>query len=185
MAVKQDRCEMMPLPDEQQRMLARDVQYEIDEFRNSIEELARLKATGSKDSAWNRALESALLHFRTLRDFFYCQGRYKNSDLFATHYVSSWKPEHDLVFEATLRRIDKRLVHLTIERIPFQSDWPELDEMSAAIEILICKFKESLSPTKAAWFPRLGKSTSRLILGPADNSTVSGPMPTVGRIRKL
>ena len=148
-----------------------------------MEELATLKVAGRRDSAWNRALESALLHFRNLRAFFCGEGNHPQSDVFATHYVTSWNmKKDDPVFKATLQRINKRLAHLTIERLEVQSDRPELDEMSAAIEKLISKFKESLSPTKAGWFPRLGKSTVQFILGPADNSTASGPVPTVGII---
>lgn len=93
--------------------------------------------------------------------------------MFARHYVNLWNAENDPVFGATKDRINKRLAHITIERLEVQSDWPELDEMSAAIEKLICKFEKNLSAEKAVWFPRIGKSTFRGSLGRADNSTVS------------
>jgi hypothetical protein len=173
---------MMPLTEEKQKMLAKDIQYEMDEFRNSFEELENLKSAGRKDSAWNRALESTLLHFRNLRAFFCCEGNHPKSDVIVKHYIDSWIAEEYPVFDATKERIDKRLAHITVERPELRPDWPELVEMNAAIEKLISKFKESLSPAKASWFPSQGKPAFRGILGEADNSTVSTSTPAIGII---
>ena len=170
----------MQITDEQQRMLAVHVQYEIDEFRNSIRELTILKGVGRRDSAWNRALESTLLHFRNLRDFFYGDGNHHKSDVFAAHYIPSWNAksgEDDPVFRVTHRRINQKLAHLTIERIDALSEWP-LDEMNAAIERLLLRFKESLLPAQAAWF-QLGEPAIQITLGHEGNSTVSGQVAAI------
>lgn len=156
----------MQITDEQQKAMAVHVKYEIDEFRNSIQELARLKQVGRRDSEWNRALESALLHFRNLRDFFYGDGNHHKSDVFAAHYIPSWNAksgEDDPVFKVTHRRINQKLAHLTIERIDALAGWP-LDEMNGALDKLIFKFKESLPPAKAVWF-RLDEPAVQIILG--------------------
>lgn len=42
----------MQITDEQQKTMAVHVKYEIDEFRNLIQESARLKATGGGDNGW-------------------------------------------------------------------------------------------------------------------------------------
>jgi hypothetical protein len=47
--------------------MAEHVVYEVKAFQSSIRALAALKKT---DEAWNRTLESTLLHFRILRGFF-------------------------------------------------------------------------------------------------------------------
>ncbi len=180
---------MLILTINQQEKMAGHVQYEIDEFRNSFQELFRLK--GRKNSAWNRALESVLLHFRNLRTFFFGERTRAgaDSDVFATHFISGWKHQRDCVFDTTSKRLNKRLVHLTIERLEPDSDWPELDKMNAAIETLISEFKKPLSPTQASWFPRLDKPTVENVLGAADmlgaadNSTASGPSPSLGPLK--
>src|SRR5713226_7801974 len=106
---------VLRLTPEQQKNLALHVQYEIDEFRSAVQDLPSLRR---RNSEWNRALESALLHFRILRSFFFGEGHHPNSDVFASHYVpTNWNPPKDHVFDATSERINQRLAHLTIERL--------------------------------------------------------------------
>ena len=170
----------MQLTDEQQKAMATHVRYEIVEFRNSIQSLVILKEAGRRNSAWNRALESTLLHFRNLRAFFYGEGNHPKSDVFAAHYVSSWNAksgEDDPVFKVTHRPINQMLSHLTVERIDALSEWP-LEEVNAAIEKLILRFKESLSAAQAVWF-QLDEPAVQITLGHEGNSTVSGQVAPI------
>lgn len=155
---------------EQLKAMAEHAQYEVNEFRKAIRDLPSLR---ERDPDWNRALESALLHFRILRGFFFCEGRH-NDDVFARHYADGWQPTRDDVFDETKDAIDKRLAHLTLERLT-RKNWLELDRMNAAIESLVSEFKKSLSTSQASWFLRLEKPTVQVIFGAASNSTQSGP----------
>ena len=163
------------LTTEQQEAMAKHIQYEIDEFRNSFRDLPGLKI--QKGPIWNRTLESFLLHFRALREFFLCEGTNPKSDVHATDYISTWGPTKDPIFDSTRKAVNKVLTHLTLERVtePTMLNWSGLDRMAAAMETLISEFKKSLSPTRAGWFPKLEESKPTFVLGPEDNNTVSGP----------
>jgi hypothetical protein len=132
--------------------------YEIEEFRKAITKLAKLKR-GEAD--WNNTIESVLLHFRTLRAFFFSEGIGNHpDDLFAEHYVAGWKPTKHAVFEETKSDIDKRLAHLSLRRREVLSrGWP-MAKMRDAIENLILEFKRALKPPEATWFSRLYISSS-------------------------
>jgi hypothetical protein len=157
----------------QQEAMALHVQYEIEEFRNSFQDLPALRG----HRQWNRALESLLLHFRVLRAFFFSEGTYPGSDVHARDYVAIWQPTKDPIFDRTKKAVDKVLAHLTLERVtnPTMLDWPELDGMCAAMETLISEFRKSLSPLQAVWFPRLQKFKSVPTIGTEGNRTDSGP----------
>jgi hypothetical protein len=77
--------------------MARHVQYEIDEFRCSFQDLPGVRNTRQ----WNRTLESVLLHFRVLRAFFFAEGTSPGSDLHACHYIAGWAAKRDSVFDTT------------------------------------------------------------------------------------
>ena len=168
---------MKTLTAAQQQAMAGDVQYELDEFRSAIQaipSLNHLRGSGRR-SEWNRALESALLHFRNLRDFFFKLGKPHRDDVFAEHYVKRWRPKPEAVFDTTKERIDKLLAHLSLGRLQLSREWPELDEMQEAIERGASQFKQSLSPEQAKWFPRLDRPKIHLVIGAGFNSTASGP----------
>lgn len=155
--------------------MAKHIQYEIDEFRNSFQDLPGLRGNSRQ---WNRALESMLLHFRVLRAFFFDEGTHPKSDVHASDFVSSWQPARDLVFDSTKDAVDKTVAHLTLERLthPTMLNWTQLDDMKKAMENLIKQFSQFLSPQQASWFPRLSASQFReTLLGAADNRTDSGP----------
>jgi len=162
------------LTPEQQKGMAEHVQYEIDEFRNSIQDLPGLR---SQSRQWNRTLESVLLHFRVLRAFFFGEGTHPGSDVHASDYITSWQPPKDPVFDSTRKAVDKVLAHLTLERLtkPTLLNWSELDRMNAAVEALITQFSKSLSPPQASWFARLQDFGPMLIIGTDRNRTDSGP----------
>jgi hypothetical protein len=162
------------LPTEQQQgAMAGHVQYEIDEFRKSYRDLPGLKH--EKGPLWNRTLESFLLHFRVLREFFLCEGTNRESDVHAIHYISTCAPTKDTIFDSTRKAVNKVLAHLTLERVtePTMLNWSELDRMAAATETLISEFRKSLSATQVVWFHQLEESKPAFFLGPEDNSTVS------------
>jgi hypothetical protein len=125
--------------------MATHVQYEIDEFRYSFQDLPGVR---NNPHQWNRTLESVLLHFRVLRAFFFAEGTRPGSDLHACHYIAGWAAKRDPVFDTTKKAIDKKLAHLTLERLAPDKDWSELDQMNKAIEDLTTQFKKSLSPTR-------------------------------------
>ena len=160
--------------DTQLEQMVPHLKYEINEFRRSLKDLP-----GTRDKPeWNRTLESVLLHFRALRAFFFSEGTNPDSDVFASHYVSGWKPVRDLVFHQTKVAIDKTVAHLTIERLQSDSvQWRELDAMSSAIERLILDFKNALPTPREKWFVDLDAAVDTPVVVAvfvhADNSTVS------------
>ncbi len=155
---------------EELRGMAGHIQYEIDEFRNAIRKLDGLKESSAD---WNSTIELALLHFRNLRDFF-GNTRSKMDDVLAKDYIGSWQPKSDPIFEQTREDINKRLAHLTLARL---SPWnPPLKDMNGAIEALISDFEKQLTQEQVSWFPHR-KSRVNVILGAANYSTQSGPIP--------
>ena len=168
----------MPTHEELHKMSGH-VRYEISEFKKGIEEFHRLIDT--KDPARDRALESALLHFRVLRDFLLHQKEKYDDDVLAVHYVEAgiWKPKiTSKVFEETRQHLDKRLAHLSLRRIKESEkewNWP-LDVMSKALGELIMQFYVSLPPDKRDWFKDLKQATVTVTfgLGAADSRTDSG-----------
>ena len=163
--------------DEELKGMGAQVEYEISEFRSSVREFAFLKTLAHADiSAKNRALESALLHFRILRAFFFAEvaGDKDNDNVFARHYCAPahWEPKKDPVFEATKKALNKRLAHLTLKRLTAKS-WDELDSMIQAIEANVEHFVKSLPPARAQWFPSLPQSASIITVGDASNNTLS------------
>ena len=75
---------------EELKGMAGHVSYEVDEFRKAVQMLSKLN---NAELEWNATLESVLLHFRILRDFFISEGR--GDDMCARHYVSDWAPTRD------------------------------------------------------------------------------------------
>lgn len=152
--------------------MAVQICYEIQELQGSLSALAKSEEL---DPAYNRTLESVLLHFRNLRGFFIDDP--KRDDVSARHYVESWKPNPDLVsvFDETKVNLDKRLSHLTWERLSIPVNWP-LDRMQTAINRLFEDFEKALTPPQDQWFcpANIGPKGAELL---ASNiyATASGP----------
>ena len=99
--------------------------------------------------------------------------------MYASHYVGKWPhtpfeldpTRQQSVFARTKASIDKRLAHLTTERLK-PHVWTELNEMRSAMEALIGEFKTALSGEPATWFPRLTAQV-KFTLGPESASTTS------------
>ena len=165
--------------DEELCKMSGHVHYEISEFKKGIEDFHHLRDT--KDPARDRALESALLHFRVLRDFFLDLTVNSDDDVLAVHYVGagSWKPKtSSKVFEETRKHLNKRLAHLSLHRIKESEKewtWP-LDEMNKALGELIAQFYVSLPSDKKDWFRDLKEETVTVTfgLGTANCRTDSG-----------
>ncbi len=162
------------LTTEQLKGMAEHVQYEVDEFKNSFQDLPGLR---SQRRQWNRTLESVLLHFRVLRAFFFNEGTHPGSDVHASDYIAAWQMPKDPVFDSTKKAVDKVLAHLTLERLtnPTLLNWSELDQMNAAMEALVTQFSKSLSPSQVSWFPRLQELRPMPTIGAEGNRTDSGP----------
>ncbi len=151
--------------------MAVEICYELHEFYGSLSVVDNPKS----DPAHNRTLESVLLHFRNLRGFFIDAP--KRDDVSAKHYVASWKPNPDTVFDETKVNLDKRLSHLTWERLSIPVNWP-LDRMQTAIERLFEDFKKALTPPQDQWFcpANIGPKGAELLAGNV-YATASGPPP--------
>jgi hypothetical protein len=135
---------------DQLKAMAEHVRYEVVEFRKAVQSLHALT---NKDAQWNPILESGLLHFRVLRGFFFAEGG-KADDVFATHYIGGWKPKRASVFDATKDALDKRIAHLTLERLtPW--GWDLLGEMSKVVQELVHDFKSGLAEPERSWFANL------------------------------
>jgi len=149
--------------------MASHVVYEIDMFRRGF---ARWRTLHEDDPDWNPALENALLHFRVLREFFLDPPK-KADDVAASDYSEDWDPLLPRILEDTKEEIDKRLAHLTLQRLIRPGPWKR-GEMEAAMESLITSFKKSLVGREATWFFRLGvKSSAKIIVGDVCGSTES------------
>ena len=160
--------------------MAVQICYELHEFRGSLSAELRLDKS---DPAYKRTVESVLLHFRNLRCFFFEEPSKRADDVLAKHYVQSWNPNRDKMFDETRNDLNKKLAHLSWKRLTIpRVDWP-LRKMQTAINELFDDFIKALTPPRDQWFPCANIAPKGAEL-PASNSgaTASGPPPTsVGR----
>ncbi|MHC2067587.1 hypothetical protein ACYFX5_08945 [Bremerella sp. T1] len=150
------------------------VVYELEALRKSFEILIELQkdsriGTGhGPNSKWeiNIHLESFLLHFRQLRDFFYGIKNPHRDDLFATDFITDWDEECPS-FIADLRgKLNASLAHISTQRsqyMPPNDDW-ELEKMTAMLRKTIDKFdRKCIEEGISSWFDypqRLGTQDS-------------------------
>jgi len=145
------------------------VLYEVDMFRRCF---TRWRALNEDHSDWNPTLESSLLHFRVLREFFLSPAPKYEDDVLACDYIThtQWKPSQHKIFAETKEEIDKRLAHLTTRRLQPPVLWKR-GEMEAAVEELVASFKSSLRDPVSGWFAKL--ETGRLQAVSAQDVSVS------------
>jgi hypothetical protein len=160
---------------EELREMAGHVAYEVEQFRESVAECATLMTTGRvlNRNQWNRALESALLHFRILRGFFIDTPTGKDAS--ARDYVSTWSPNANPIFDKTRVALNRRLSHLSWDRVPSTAQNWDLAAMKDAVERLFEEFKKALVAPASEWFTQ---PAAVIVPGLSDcdgNSTVSGP----------
>jgi hypothetical protein len=131
----------------------------------------------------NCAIESFLLHYRALRDFFSSQQKMKADDLKATDYLSTWQTSALWVTDkAEADRINKRLAHLSKLRTTLRNDW-DLAHMEWSVSQTIEDLITKLTPARQAWFQQATelikqrKPAAAVVLGADSNSTASGGQP--------
>ena len=148
--------------DHELEKMATHVLYEVDMFRSCF---ARWRSLDAKDSDWNPVLESSLLHFRVLREFFLSRVRTHNDDVLASDYMNCpiWSPTEAKIFAETKDEIDKRLAHLTTRRLQPRIIWKR-GEMEVAMEDLVSKFKAGLCDKASVWFAKLQINRPRVEL---------------------
>src|SRR5258708_40189476 len=82
------------------------------------------KPSTTRNQSGTERLSRHSFHFRVLRGFFFSEG-HRNGDVYASHYVGKWPhtpfeldpTRQQSVFARTKASIDKRLAHLTTERL--------------------------------------------------------------------
>ncbi len=152
--------------------MARHIVYEIDGFREAFEEWKKLSSQEPSpgSEAFNKAVEIALLHYRTLLEFFLSKpwqvtvDANISIDIVATDYLPVSAPNNvsnqaEELCEAYKTRIDQQLCHISTGRREGRiwREWPT-GMMRASMESLIRQFKESLPPERAIWFSSLTTS---------------------------
>jgi hypothetical protein len=129
----------------------------------------------------NCAIESFLLHFRALREFFGSHQKMKADDLKATDYLSTWQTSAIWVTDkAEGERINKRLAHLSKRRTTLDNKW-DLAYMEWSVSQTFEEFIAKLTPAQQqSWFQQATdlmqkrKPAAAVVLGADSNSTASG-----------
>lgn len=140
-------------------MARRHLVYEIKMLRETASAL-RGKGIGPR-SFRNAMLETFLVHYRNLFDFFYADTRRELAhDVSAADYVpdpKQWKERRPRIGrEATgnRERVNAQLAHLTYRRLKYkQRNWSDR-RMARQIEELLEAFVAQLPPSRRRWFKR-------------------------------
>jgi hypothetical protein len=140
--------------DEELRAVAKHLDYEF----WMLTSLAQSMATGISAQGWltNALLESFVIHFRALVDFFYPPLHPKPDDVLATHYFedsAEWERLRPPLSEALQHgraRAHKEIAHLTYTRLdvtPDKRSWPFV-EIANQMEELMQVFRENAERIK-------------------------------------
>lgn len=128
----------------------------------------------------NCAIESFLLHYRALREFFSSHQKMKADDLKATDYLSTWQTSALWVTDkAEDDRINKRLAHLSKLRTTLDNKW-DLTYMEWSVSQTFEEFIAKLTASQQAWFQQATelikerRPAAAVVLGADSNSTASG-----------
>lgn len=131
----------------------------------------------------NCAIESFLLHYRTLREFFSSHPKLKADNLKAIDYFSTWQTSAAWVTDQNgIERIHKRLAHLSTQRTSLDSNW-DMAHMEWNVSQTFEDFISKLTPNQQAWFQaatdliKQRKPAAAVVLGADSNSTASGGQP--------
>lgn len=124
-----------------------------------LNESARRWSNASDPIVHNIAIESFLVHFRNLRDFFYPPlGAWTDpkgaDDVVAFDYCESWdKTAKDWqeVVPSEKDRINKQLAHISYIRPNLDPNWP-ITQMLAAIRKSFLVFVDTLPAERRKWF---------------------------------
>jgi hypothetical protein len=128
----------------------------------------------------NCAIESFLLHYRALREFFSSHQKIKGDSLKATDYLSTWQTSAVWVtYQKEIDRIHKRLAHLSTLRTTLDNNW-DLAHMEWSVSQTFEDFISKLTPDQQVWFQQATdlmkqrKPAAAVVLGADSNSTASG-----------
>jgi hypothetical protein len=100
----------------------------------------------------NCALESFLLHYRALREFFNDSDKKKADDIKAVDYLPAWQTSATWLNDATEGdRIHKRLAHLSTLRTTLDSKW-DFEQMERNVSGTFEDFISKLPQDRQAWF---------------------------------
>lgn len=131
----------------------------------------------------NCAIESFLLHYRALREFFSSIQKRADYDLKATDYLSTWQTCAIWVTDQKdIDRIHKRLAHLSTKRTTLDNNW-DLAHMQGNVLHTFEEFISKLTPARQIWFQQVTdlikqrKPAAAVVLGADSNSTASGGQP--------
>lgn len=121
--------------------------------------IAEALCSGIAEKGWleNALLESFLIHFRALCDFFYPPQNVRKDDVLAEHYFfindQGWKEIRPPMLSKTLEiartRANKELAHVTYTRLTVTSDaksWP-VTEIACELMKLMKMFRENVLKT--------------------------------------
>lgn len=137
---------------------SRAFHYELDAFHASAKHLKDLQARV------NEALESTLLHARTLLDFFTGnhpnEGAWDKSDIRAGYFVHGnewWKSSKLPYLDTQKPNINKSLSHLTFERIEEDYKW-DVARIMQEIEAAYAEFLERLALEERPEWARMAET---------------------------
>jgi hypothetical protein len=147
--------------DQLAEMARRHIGYEIKMLR---ELAAALRGEGvGPRTMRNALLESFLIHYRNLYDFFHPELRRHRlpGDTVATDYLPDagrWKgrrEQFDKKSSENRERVNAQLAHLTYRRLRYDTrKWPDR-AMAKRMEALIDEFVRELPPSRRRWFERV------------------------------
>jgi hypothetical protein len=131
----------------------------------------------------NCAIESFLLHYRALREFFSSIPKRIADNLKATDYLSTWQTSALWVTDQPeIDRVHKRLAHLSTKRTTLNNKW-DLAHMEWSVSQTFEDFIAKLTPAQQTWFQQVTdliqkrKPTAVVVLGADSNNTASGGQP--------
>lgn len=140
-------------------MARRHLGYEIKMLRETA---AALQGRGIGPRSFRNALlETFLIHYRNLLDFFYAdKRRWLQHDVKAADYVADpreWRtrrPRMDKEAASNRERVNAQLAHLTYRRLKYdQRNWSDR-KMLRQIEELLDTFERQLPAHRRRWFQR-------------------------------
>jgi hypothetical protein len=131
----------------------------------------------------NCAIESFLLHYRALREFFSSLQKKVADNLKGTDYLSTWQTSAVWVTnQVDIDRIHKRLAHLSTKRTTLDNNW-DLAHMEWNVSQTFEDFISKLTPGQQLWFQeatdliKQRKPAAQAVLGADSSSTASGGQP--------
>jgi hypothetical protein len=146
---------------EELQKAAVQVSYEIDMLGFSAEHLSGLHSSPMTDPVGNEknmALESFLLHFRSLRDFL-CPSSQRDDDVLASDFLGMYDGS-DVGDRGKLNvdkgRLDKMLAHVSYLRLDYieaGDHWWDSSVMLILMLSELQKFLVRLPEQQRAWFP--------------------------------